>query len=338
MVTRKRQTSVNLPQGAMMRAMVQRGYGAASVLTLEQIPRPAPAPHQVLVQVRSAGLDRGAWHIMTGKPYLLRLVFGLRTPRQPVSGQELAGTVVDVGTGVRGFRIGDEVFGIGAGAFAEYAVAREDKLAHKPPGVSSESASIVPVSAVTALQALREMGRVKAGQSVLVIGASGGVGSYAVQLAKHFGAKTTGVCSTQKLDFVRSLGADQVVDYTTEDYSHAGRNYDLILDIGGNSSLHRLRGALRSKGTAVIIGGEGAGDWIGIGRQLRAVLMSPFISQNLRMFVAKERSADLELLGGLVEAGVITPQLGGTYPLDQTPQAMRRLEEGAVSGKLAVRV
>ena len=319
-----------------MRAMVQRGYGAASVLTLEQIPRPQPAPHEVLVQVWAAGVDRGAWHIMTGKPYLLRLAFGLQTPRQPVSGQELAGTVVDVGSGVHGLQRGDEVFGFAAGAFAEYAVAREDKLAQKPPGLSFEQAAVVPVSAVTALQGLREMGRVNAGQSVLIVGASGGVGSYAVQLAKHFGAETTGVCSTQKLEFVRDLGADHVIDYTTEDFSLAGQNYDLILDIGGNASLNQLRRALKFNGTAVLVGGEGAGNWIGVRRQLRAVMLSPFISQNLKMFVAKERAVDLELIKRLIEAGAISPRLGGTYSLEKTPEAMRQLANGTVRGKLAI--
>ncbi|MHA7295283.1 NAD(P)-dependent alcohol dehydrogenase [Arthrobacter sp. HLT1-21] len=336
MVTREEQQDGTPSEGAAMRAVVQRRYGTDSVLTLGQVTRPTPAPHEVLVRVHAAGVDRGAWHIMTGKPYLLRLVFGLRTPRQQVPGLELAGTVTEVGSEVSGFQPGDEVFGFGAGAFAEYAVARADKLAHKPPSLSFERAAVVPVSAVTALQGLREIGRLVRGQSVLVIGASGGVGSYAVQLAKYFGAETTGVCSSGKVNFARSLGADRVIDYTTEDFARGPQKYDLILDTGGSSSLRRLRSALTPTGTAVIIGGEGGGDWIGIRRQLLGVALSPFIRQNLKMFVAKERAVDLELLASLIERGAVTPQVGGTYPVSQVPEAMRLLEQGKVSGKLAI--
>ena len=338
MAIREDHQSSSTSKGALMQAIVQRGYGTETVLTLGQVPRPTPAADEVLVRVHAAGLDRGAWHIMTGKPYLLRLAFGFRRPRQPVVGLDVAGTVTQVGVNVKRFAAGDEVYGIGAGSFAEYAVAKERKLAHKPTHATFESAAVVPVSALTALQGLRDVGRVEAGQSVLITGASGGVGSFAVQLAKAFGAETTAVCSTGKVDFVSSLGADRVIDYTTEDFAQGQQKYDLILDVGGNPSLTRLRSSLTPRGTAVIVGGEGGGNWIGVGRPLRAVVLTPFIRQHFRMFVAKERGADLELITGLIDAGTLMPQVDRIYPLAQAPEAMRQLEQRAVKGKLAITV
>ena len=322
--------------GTTMRAIVQETYGDADSLRLETVERPEFTGNEVLVRVHAAGLDRGTWHLMTGQPYVMRLGLGLRGPRNPVPGTDVAGTVVAVGPAVTRFAVGDEVFGTGRGTFAEYAVAREDRLAHKPAGLSFEEAAVVPVSATTALQALTDVGRVERGQQVLVTGASGGVGSYAVQLAKAFGAEVTGVASTAKLDLVRSLGADHVVDHTREDFADGTRRYDLILDIAGIPTLTRLRHALTPTGTAVIVGGEGGGSWTGMSRQLRAVAVSPFVRQRLTFFVARQRAADLERLVELIEAGTVTPSVDRTYPLDRAPEAMRQLEAGTVRGKLAI--
>jgi NADPH:quinone reductase-like Zn-dependent oxidoreductase len=290
--------------------------------------------------VRAAGLDRGTWHLMTGQPYLMRLMgFGLRRPKNRVSGLDVAGTVVAVGAEVTRFRAGDEVFGIARGSFAEYAAAREDKLAHKPANLSFEQAAVVPISGSTALQALRDAGRVEAGQKVLVIGASGGVGTYAVQLAKAFGARVTGVCSTAKVDLVRSIGADDVIDYTRQDFADGSQHYDLILDIGGNSRLSRLRRALTPTGTLVIVGGEEGGKLTGgFGRSLRAPMRSLFVRQRLTMLVSKEHHTYLEALRPLIEAGQVTPAVDKTYPLAEVAAAMRRLEAGHARGKIAITI
>ncbi len=319
------------------RAIVQDAYGSADVLRLARVARPEAARNEVLLRVHAAGLDRGTWHLMTGRPYLLRLAFGMRAPKNPVPGTDVAGTVVAIGSAVTRFAVGDEVFGFGEGTFAEYAVAREDKLARKPANLTFEQAAVVPVSAGTALQALSEHGHVEPGQHVLVIGASGGVGSYAVQLAKAFGAEVTGVGSTAKLDLVRSLGADHVIDHTRDDFADGGHRYDLVLDIGGNPSLSRLRRALTPTGTLVIVGGEEGGSFSGgMNRQLRAVALSPFVRQRLTMFVAQQRAGDLDRLVELLEAGTLTPSIERTYPLEEVPEAMRRLEAGQVRGKLAI--
>jgi len=320
-----------------MRAIVQDTYGSAEVLRLTDIARPTPADDEVLLQVRAAGLDRGAWHLMRGRPFLARVAFGLTRPKNPVPGTEVAGTVVAVGSAVTRFATGDEVFGVGRGAFAEYTVGREDKLARKPANASFEQAAALAVSAATAVQALVDVGHVMAGQSVLVIGASGGVGSYAVQVAKARGADVTGVCSTAKLDLVRSLGADHVIDYTREDFADGTRSYDLILDIAGNPSLTRLRRALTPAGTAVIVGGEEGGDFSGgMNRQLRALALTPFVRQRLTMFIATPGAGELERLTDLVEAGTVTPSIDRTFPLDRAPDAMRYLETGKVRGKVVI--
>ena len=322
----------------VMRAVVQEAYGAADVLHLAEIDRPDIAANEVLVQVRGAGVDRGTWHQMTGRPYLMRVIgFGLRGPKQRVPGLDVAGTIVAVGSQVTRFQAGDEVFGIARGSFAEYAAARQDKLVHKPASLGFQQAAVVAVSGVTALQGLRDAGRVQPGQQVLVIGASGGVGTFAVQLAKAFGAQVTGVCSTAKVDLVRSLGADQVIDYTREDFADGVRRYDLILDIGRDSRLSRLRRALASKGTLVIVGGEG-GKWIGMARQLRALVLSPFVRQRLTMFIARQRQADLEALRRFIEAGQVAPIVGAAYPLAEVPDALRHLEAGQARGKLAITI
>jgi NADPH:quinone reductase-like Zn-dependent oxidoreductase len=323
-----------------MQAIVHDAYGSADVLRLARIARPEIADHEVLLRVHAAGLDRGTWHLMTGRPYLIRLFgFGLRGPKNPVPGLDVAGTVVAVGSAVTRFAAGDEVFGVARGSFAEYAAAREDKLARKPANTTFEQAAVVPVSGLTALQALTDVGRVERGHKVLVIGASGGVGTYAVQLAKAFGAEVTGVCSTTKLDLVRSLGADHVIDYTTDDFADGPRRYDLILDIAGNPALSRLRRALTPSGTAVIIGGEEGGNLTGgIDRQLRALALSRFVRQRLTGLISTERSSDLERLTELIEAGKLTPSIDKTYPLDRAAEAMRHLEAGKARGKVAIAV
>jgi NADPH:quinone reductase-like Zn-dependent oxidoreductase len=323
--------------GSLMQAIVQNTYGSADVLRLARISVPDIAASEVLLRVHAAGLDRGAWHLMTGKPYLLRLAFGIGKPKNPVRGREVAGTVVAVGSAVSRFAPGDEVYGIGRGTFAEYAAAREDKLARKPANATFEQAAVAPVSALTALQALTDAGRAKHGDKVLVIGASGGVGSNAVQLAKALGADVTGVCSTAKLDLVRSLGADHAIDYASEDFADGVHHYDLILDIAGNPAPARLRRALAPTGTAVLIGGEEGGSLTGgLGRQLRARALSLFVRQRLTTVLCKERSADLERLSGLIDAGKLTPSVERSYPLDQVAEAMRYLEAGKARGKIAI--
>jgi len=321
-----------------MRAIVQDAYGSVEVLRLAEIDKPDIAASEVLVQVRAAGMDRGTWHLMTGQPYLMRVMgFGLRGPKNVVPGLDVAGTVVAVGAEVTRFQPGDEVFGIARGSFAEYAAAREDKLALKPANLSFEQAAVVPISGSTALQALRDAGRLEAGQKVLVIGASGGVGSYAVQLAKAFGAQVTGVCSTAKVDLVRSLGADDVIDYTRADFADGSRRYDLVVDIGGNSRLSRLRRALTPTGTLVIVGGEEGGKLTGgFDRQLRASVLSLFVRQRLTMLVSKEHHSYLDELRPLIEAGQVTPAVDTTYPLADVPDAMRHLTAGHARGKIAI--
>lgn len=323
-----------------MRAIVQDAYGPSDVLRLAEIDKPDIAANEVLVKVRAAGMDRGTWHSMTGQPYLMRIMgFGFSRPKNPVAGLDVAGTVVAVGSDVTRFQAGDEVFGISRGSFAEYAAAREDKLAHKPAGLSFEQAAVVPISGGTAVQGLRDAGRIEAGQKVLIIGASGGVGTYAVQLAKALGAEVTGVSSTAKLDLVRSIGADHVVDYTREDFAEAVQRYDLILDIGGNSRLSRLRRALAPKGTLVIVGGEEGGNWTGgFGRQIRALGLSPFVGQRLTMLASKEHHTHIEAVSRFIEAGQVAPIVDRTYSLAQVPDAMRHLEAGEARGKIAITV
>jgi NADPH:quinone reductase-like Zn-dependent oxidoreductase len=322
-----------------MQAVVQEAYGSAEVLRPARVAPPAVAGDEILVRVRAAGLGRDTWHLMTGRPYLLRLVFGIRRPRSRVPGRELAGTVAAVGPAVTRFAVGDEVFGIGKGTYAEYAVAREGKLARKPAAASFAQAAAVPISALTALQALRDAGRIQSGQSVLILGASGGVGSYAVQLAKAVGADVTGVCSTSKLDLVRSLGADEVIDYTRGDFADGGKQYDLIVDLAGRPALSRLRRALRPQGTAVFAGGEGGGSWTGgVGRQLRGLALTPFVGQRLVNCICKENAGDLERLAGYIEAGQVTPAIDRAYPLDQLPEAMRYFASGQARGKVAITI
>jgi NADPH:quinone reductase-like Zn-dependent oxidoreductase len=266
-----------------MKAMLRYAYGPPDVLELRDIDIPEIADDEVLVQVNAAGVGRDVWHVMTGLPYPIRLAgYGFRAPKNPVIGSDMAGVVEEVGKKVTRFQPGDEVFGIGKGSYAEYVCAPEDKLAPKPTNLTFEQAAVVAIMGSTALQALRDHGKVRPGQEVLIIGASGGVGTYAVQIAKAFGVHVTGVCSTKKVEMVRSIGADHVIDYTREDFAEGDQRYDVILDIGGNSSLARLRRALTPEGTLVIVGGEGGGRWLGgTDRQLRAMMLSPFVGQKL---------------------------------------------------------
>jgi NADPH:quinone reductase-like Zn-dependent oxidoreductase len=316
-----------------MKAVIQKRYGGTETLELREVPVPVPRKGEVLVRVRAAGIDRGTVHLMTGLPLVMRLVVGLRGPRQPIPGRDLAGTVEAVGEGVTRFAVGDAVYGTGHGSLAELTRAPQDRLAAKPASLSFEQAAAVPVSALTALQALRNAGRVAPGQRVLVIGASGGVGSYAVQLAKAFGAEVTGVCSTTKVDLVRSLGADHVVDYTRSDLAERAHEYDLVLDIAGNRPVRRLRRLLTPTGTLVIVGGEGGDRWTGgMQRQLGAVALSPFVRHRLAMLFSRENSADLVTLADLADRGAFRPAIDRTFDLDAAAKALHHLEAGHTRG------
>jgi NADPH:quinone reductase-like Zn-dependent oxidoreductase len=325
-----------------MKAIVQDAYGSTDVLELADIDQPAPKDNEVLVQVHAAGLHRGDWHVMTGLPYLIRIVvpdLGLRKPKVRVRGMDVAGRVAAVGEHVTRFQPGDEVFGWCDGSFAEYACAPEDNLAPKPASLTFEQAAAVPTSAFAALQGLRDQGQVQPGQKVLIIGAAGAVGLFAVQLAKAFGAEVTGVASTTQVALVRSIGADHVIDYTRDDVTDGARHWDLILDTAGHRSLSQLRRALTPRGTLVIVGSEGRGRWLGgFDRSLRAPVLSRFVSQRLRMLASKPGQEDLQTLRELIEAGKLTPLIDRTYPLRETPQAIRQLVEGPGRGKIVITV
>lgn len=317
-----------------MKAIVQDTYGTTEVLELREIAKPTPADNQVLLKVQAASVDAGVWHLMTGLPYLVRLGYGVRKPKTAVRGREVAGTVEAVGSSVTRFQPGDEVFGTCEGSFAEYVAAREDRLARKPENLTFEQAAAIPISGGTALQALRDAGKVKAGQRVLVIGAAGGVGTYAVQLAKAFGAHVTGVCSTKKLDLVQSIGADEVIDYTRDELSG---QYDLILDTAGNRPLHQLRRVLAAKGTLVIVGGEEGGKLLGgMERLLRAILLSPFVGQRLLGVISTERAADYDTLSNLIETGKLTPVIDRSFPLAEAPQAIAYVQSAHSRGKVTI--
>jgi NADPH:quinone reductase-like Zn-dependent oxidoreductase len=321
-----------------MKAIVQERYGT-DVLKLDDIDRPVVTGTDVLIQVRAASLFIGDWHVMTGLPYAIRPKIGLRRPRARIAGQEVAGRVEAVGEAVTRFHPDDDVFGTCEGAFAEYVSVPERLLATKPANLTFEQAATVATTGTTALQAVRDKGRVKPRQSVLIIGAAGGVGSFAVQIAKAFGANVSGVASTSQLDVVRSLGADDVIDYTQEDFTRKGRRWDLIVETAGARPISELRRALAPGGTLVIVGGEGGGRWVGkAGRMIEAPLVSPFVSQRLVTLAVKHNGADLVVLKQLIEAGKITPVIGKTYPLVDVPDAMRDLEKGHARGKTVITV
>ncbi len=320
-----------------MKAITQDRYGSADVLQVREIEEPKPGDHEVLVKVRAAGIARGVLHVMTGEPYLMRLVgFGLLKPKNPVPGQDVAGTVTATGAGVTRFTVGDEVFGIAKGSFAEYAVAREDKLSHKPENLSFEQAAAMPISGLTALTALDAAG-VTDGSNVLIVGASGGVGTYAVQIAVAMGATVTGVASGSKADLVTALGAQRVIDYTREDFADGSQRYDAVVDIGGMTPVSRLRRTLQPKGTLVIVGGESGSKWSpGLGRQLTAAAISPIVSQRLTSILNKEHYSGLDRLAQLTTAGDLTPSIERSYPLAEVPDAVRQLEAGKVRGQIVI--
>lgn len=323
-----------------MKAILQHRYGPAEALQVRHLDRPLATADHVLVRVHAAGVDPSVWHLMTGLPYLLRFTgFGLRAPKNQVPGGDLAGVVAAVGENVTRFQPGDQVFGIGRGSYAEYALAREDKLAHMPEDLSFEQMAVLPISGLTALHSLRDCAHLQPGQTILVVGASGGVGSYAVQIAKVYGADVTGVCSTSKLKFVRSLGADHVIDYCREDFADGRQHYDVVLDIGGGSPLARLRRALARRGTLVVVGGEGGGRWFGAtGRSFQAPLLSPFVSQKLRIRIPRENHADMAELACLMSQGKFMPAIDRVYPLVEAAEAIGYLAEGRARGKVAIYV
>jgi NADPH:quinone reductase-like Zn-dependent oxidoreductase len=325
-----------------MKAIVQDEYGTApeEVLRVAEIARPTIGDEEILVRVAAASVDRGTWHMMAGLPYPIRASgFGLRRPKARNPGRSVAGTVESAGQDVTGFALGDEVYGTCDGSFAEYARARAGRLAPKPASLSFEQAAAVPVSGLAALQGVRDHAKVRAGQQVLIIGASGGVGTFAVQIAKAFGAEVTGVCSTAKADLVRAVGADHVIDYTREDFADGQHRYDVILDIGGNRRLSHLRRALTPRGRLVIAGGETDGRWLGgTDRQIRAQLLSPLVSQKLGTFIASENSADLMTLRDLIESAKIAPAIDRTYPLSESPAAIRYVQEGRARGKVTITI
>lgn len=325
-----------------MKAIVQVEYGTApeEVLRLAEIARPTIGDDEILVRVAAASVDRGTWHLMAGLPYPIRAGgFGLRRPKARNPGRSVAGTVESAGQDVAGFAPGDEVYGTCDGSFAEYACAPTGRLGPKPANISFARAAAVPVSGLAALQGVRDHGKVQAGQQVLIIGASGGVGTFAVQIAKAFGADVTGVCSTAKSDLVQAIGADHVIDYTREDFADGRHRYDVILDIGGNRRLADLRRALTPRGRLVIAGGETDGRWLGgTDRQLRAVLLSPLVSQKLGTFIASENSADLLILRDLIESEKIAPAIDRNYPLREVPAAIRYVQEGHARGKVTITI
>jgi len=322
-----------------MRAIVQDMYGPADVLELREIERPEVGENDVLVRVRAAGSGPDVWHIMTGQPYMARAALGFRRPKVRVRGWDVAGTVEAVGASVTDFRPGDEVMGVAeGGSFAEYAVTAPDKLVPKPANLSFEQAAALPISGVTALQALRDKAQVQPGQTVLVIGAGGGVGTLAVQVAKAFGAHASGVASSSKLDLVRSIGADDVIDYTREDFTDGSMKWDVIVDTAGRRPLRQLRRALTPKGTLVVVGGDGGGRWTGgfFRGMLRGPLVSPFVGQKLMGLNSKVSREDLQGVAELAGAGKLRPVIGHTYALSETPDAIRELETGHAAGKLVI--
>jgi NADPH:quinone reductase-like Zn-dependent oxidoreductase len=323
-----------------MKAIVQDTYGSADVLEFRNVEEPVVGDRDVLLRVHAAGLDPGVWHLMTGLPYMVRFMgYGIRRPKIRIRGRDVAGTVKAVGRNVTRFRPGDEVFGICEGSFAEYASAREKKLALKPANLTFEQSATAPISAITALQSLRDKGKVRPGHKVLIIGAAGGVGAFAVQIAKAFGAEVTGVCSTTKLDLVRSIGADNAIDYTREDFTDGARRYDVIIDTAGRRPLSHLRRALAPKGTLVIVGGEGGGSWFGgFGRNFGAAMLSPLVPGKLTMLISKEKQEDLQSVKELLEAGEVTPVIDRTYSLGEAPEAIRYWEKGHARGKIVVTV
>ena len=330
--------SAALPAGGeSMKGVVSECYGSPDVLKLEQLAKPTPADDQLLVKVHAAALNPLDWHMMRGSPYIMRMSSGLGAPKDIRVGVDFAGTVEAVGKNVTQFKPGDEVFGGADGSVAEYVVVRESRaVALKPTNMTFEQAASVPVAAITALQGLRDKGGIKPGQKVLINGASGGVGTFAVQIAKHFGAEVTGVCSTRNVELVRSLGADRVVDYTQEDFAKGPERYDIILDNVGNRSISDLRGVMQPNGRLVIVGGQ-KGDWIGpLMGVIKAAIVQPFVDQQLGFFIARLNHDDMKLLGELMQTGKMTPVIDRRYALGEAAKAMEYLEAGRARGKVIV--
>jgi NADPH:quinone reductase-like Zn-dependent oxidoreductase len=321
-----------------MKAIIHSRSGPPDALELEDIETPSVNEDGVLVRVQAAAVGKGDWLTVQGLPYVARLRYGLPNPKHPVPGFDAAGHVEAVGRNVTQLQPGDEVFGWCDGSFADYASVPEGQLALKPTNLTFEQAAAVPISGFAALQAVRDTGQVQPGQQVVIIGASGGVGSFAVQLAKAFGAEVTGVCGTRSVDLVRSIGADHVIDYTQEDFTRTGQCYDLILEMAGNRPLADLRRALSPGGTLVLVGGSGGRWFMGTGRTLRAVVLSPFVRQRLRSFLSKPRRTDLVVLKELIEAGKLTPVIDRTFPLNETPEAIRYVGERSTQGKTVITV
>ena len=335
--------STNLVGEKTMRAITQHEYGLdpEQLLVETDVQRPAAREGEVLVQVAAASVDRGTWHLLTGRPQLMRLMgFGVRRPKALNPGRSFAGIVVEIGHGVTQVQPGDEVYGTADGSFAEYVAADIGKVARKPANLTFEQAAATPVSGVTALQAVRDEARIEADQRVLILGASGGVGTFLVQLAKASGAHVTGVASTSKIDIVRALGTDDAIDYRLHDALDGTRTYDVILDTGGNRSLADVRRALAPTGTLVIVGGENEGRWLGgFARNLKAMALAPFArGQRLRSLASTENAADLDALRVIIERGDVTPAIDRTYTLSETASAIRRLMDGEARGKIVIRV
>jgi NADPH:quinone reductase-like Zn-dependent oxidoreductase len=321
-----------------MQAVIQTRYGSPDVLELKDVEKPVVGDDAVLVRVRAAAVNIGDWHLLRGVPYVVRLVSGLRRPRQRIPGLDIAGEVEAVGESVTRVRPGDEVFGWCTGAFAEYACAAEDNLLPKPANLTFEQSAVVGDSALTALSAVRDQAKVQPGQRVLINGASGGVGTFAVQIAKSFGANVTGICSTRNLAMVRSLGADEVIDYTREDFTQSGQSYDVMLDLVGTRSLSDCRRALTPRGTYVVVGVKDMGRWLGLGRQIKVLLLAPFVRHRMRVFVVRHKRADLAALKDLVEAGKVTPVVDRRFTLSDVPEALRYQGEGHARGKSVIAV
>jgi NADPH:quinone reductase-like Zn-dependent oxidoreductase len=323
-----------------MKAIVQDRYGTTDVLELRDVEKPQPGDDELLIRVQAAGVDPGVWHLMTGLPYLVRIMgFGLRKPKIRIRGTDAAGIVEAAGKNVVRLKPGDQVYGTCEGSFAEYACAKAERLAPKPSNLSFEQAAAVPVSGMTALHGLRDVGKLQPEQKALIIGAAGGVGTHAVQLAKAFGAEVTGVCSTSKVDLVRAIGADEVIDYTREDFTQDTRRFDLILDTAGRRPLSQVRRALTPQGTLVIVGGEGGDRWLGgFQRQIFAPLRSRFTEQKVLGLISQERQQDLLTLKAMIEEGKLTPVIDRTFPLGEAPQAIHYLEQGHARGKVVITV
>ena len=322
-----------------MRAVMYRCYGGPEVLAIEDVPKPVPTGNDVLVRVHVAAVNPLDWHYMRGSPYVMRLGAGIGSPTDPSFGVDFAGTVEAVGEGVSRFSVGDEVFGGRAGAFAEYVLVPEDRaIAHKPANVSFEQAASLPIAAITALQSLQDKGGLQAGERVLINGASGGVGTFAVQIAKEMGAEVHGVCSTRNVEMVTALGADRVFDYTQEDYTESGEQYDLIVDMVGNHSISANRGVLADDGTLVIVGGS-KGDWLGpMVRPLQAMMQSPFVDQEMITLFAAMNAEDLITLAGFLESGSVSSRIDRRFSLDEVPDAIRYSETGRARGKIIINV